>query len=192
MKLTEENRSTRGKTCPTATLSTINLTWTDQGSNPGIRGERPATNRLSLGTAQFCDTALLYKYAQYSEKHYRLSQIFRQYIVPRKYDRQGEKHYHLCHSVLLYSIVVLLRYKSASSFPRVMSPSLEMCLLKAFVVFCMFGQYNVLFLRPRSRENICRNKKRNKRATTEKLTGDLSPPMATCVAASGNAIRCKQ
>jgi hypothetical protein len=33
MKLTGENRSTRGKTCPSATLSTTNLTWTDPGSN---------------------------------------------------------------------------------------------------------------------------------------------------------------
>jgi hypothetical protein len=52
MKLTGENRSTRRKTCPSATLSTTNLTWTDPGSNPGLRGERPATNRLSHGTAQ--------------------------------------------------------------------------------------------------------------------------------------------
>jgi hypothetical protein len=42
--------TTRRKTCPSATLSTTNLTWTDLGSNPGLRGERPATNRLSHGT----------------------------------------------------------------------------------------------------------------------------------------------
>jgi hypothetical protein len=48
MILTEENRSTRGKTCSSATLSTTNPTWTDPGSNPGLRGERPAANRLSL------------------------------------------------------------------------------------------------------------------------------------------------
>jgi hypothetical protein len=51
MKLTGENRSTRGKTCPSVTLSTTNPTWTDPGSNPGLHGERPATNRLSHGTA---------------------------------------------------------------------------------------------------------------------------------------------
>jgi hypothetical protein len=51
MKLTGENRSARGKTYPTATLSTTNPTWTDPGSNPGLRGDRPATNRLSHGTA---------------------------------------------------------------------------------------------------------------------------------------------
>jgi hypothetical protein len=27
-------------------------TWTDAGSNPGLRSERPATNRLSHGTAE--------------------------------------------------------------------------------------------------------------------------------------------
>jgi hypothetical protein len=41
MKLTGENRSIRGKTCLSATLSTINPIWTDPGSNPGLRGERP-------------------------------------------------------------------------------------------------------------------------------------------------------
>jgi hypothetical protein len=43
--------TTRRKTCPSATLSTTNLTWTDPGSNPGLHGESPATNRLSHGTA---------------------------------------------------------------------------------------------------------------------------------------------
>jgi hypothetical protein len=33
MKLTGENRSTRGKTCPSATLSTTNPAWTDVGSH---------------------------------------------------------------------------------------------------------------------------------------------------------------
>jgi hypothetical protein len=51
MKLTGENRSTRRETCLSATLSTINPTWTNLGSNPGLRGERPATNRLSHGKA---------------------------------------------------------------------------------------------------------------------------------------------
>ena len=50
MKLTGENRRTWGKTCPSATFSTTNPTWTEPGSNPGLRGERPATNRLSHGT----------------------------------------------------------------------------------------------------------------------------------------------
>jgi hypothetical protein len=51
MELTGENRSTRGKTCPSTTLSTTNLTWNDPGSNTSLRGDRPATNRLRHGTA---------------------------------------------------------------------------------------------------------------------------------------------
>jgi hypothetical protein len=51
MKLTGENRSTRGKTCPSVTLSIINPMWIEPGSNPGLRGVRPSTNRLSHGTA---------------------------------------------------------------------------------------------------------------------------------------------
>jgi hypothetical protein len=58
MKLTGENRSTRGKSCRSATLSTTNPTWTDPGLNPGLRGERPATNRLSHGTAHICGLAI--------------------------------------------------------------------------------------------------------------------------------------
>jgi hypothetical protein len=34
-----------------ATLSTINPTWPDLGWNPGRRGGKPVTNRLSYGTA---------------------------------------------------------------------------------------------------------------------------------------------
>jgi hypothetical protein len=39
------------KTYPSATLCTTNPTWTEPESNPGLRGGRPATNRLSHGTA---------------------------------------------------------------------------------------------------------------------------------------------
>jgi hypothetical protein len=38
-------------TCPNATLSTTNPTWPDPGSNPGRRGGKLATNRLSYGMA---------------------------------------------------------------------------------------------------------------------------------------------
>jgi hypothetical protein len=41
----------QGETCPSATLCTINATWTDPGSKPGLRGDRPAANRLSHGAA---------------------------------------------------------------------------------------------------------------------------------------------
>jgi hypothetical protein len=39
------------KTCPSATLSTTNRIWPDPGSNPGRRGGKPATNRLSYCAA---------------------------------------------------------------------------------------------------------------------------------------------
>jgi hypothetical protein len=39
------------KTCPSATLSTTNPTLPDSGLNPGHRGGKPATNRLSYGAA---------------------------------------------------------------------------------------------------------------------------------------------
>jgi hypothetical protein len=39
------------KTCPNATLSTTNSTLPYLGSNPGRRGGKPATNRLSYGRA---------------------------------------------------------------------------------------------------------------------------------------------
>jgi hypothetical protein len=38
-------------TCPSATLSTTNPTWTDLDTNPGRRGEIPTTKRLSGGPA---------------------------------------------------------------------------------------------------------------------------------------------
>jgi hypothetical protein len=39
------------KPCPSATLSTTNPTWPDLGSKSGRSGGKPATNRLSYGTA---------------------------------------------------------------------------------------------------------------------------------------------
>jgi hypothetical protein len=39
------------KTCPSATLSTTNPTWSDLDSNPGRCGGKSATNRLSYSTA---------------------------------------------------------------------------------------------------------------------------------------------
>jgi hypothetical protein len=49
--INKENWRTQSKTCPTATLSTINPTWTDPGMNLGLHGERPETNHLSHDTA---------------------------------------------------------------------------------------------------------------------------------------------
>jgi hypothetical protein len=39
------------ETCPSATLSTTNPTCLDPDLNPGRRGGKPATNRLSYGAA---------------------------------------------------------------------------------------------------------------------------------------------
>ena len=44
MILTGGNRSIQTKACPSATLFPIHPTQTGLGSNPGIRGERSATN----------------------------------------------------------------------------------------------------------------------------------------------------
>jgi hypothetical protein len=54
MILMGQNRSTGRKTCPRATLSIANHTWTDLGLNPGVRGEGLSTNRLSRGTSELC------------------------------------------------------------------------------------------------------------------------------------------
>jgi hypothetical protein len=41
------NWRTRRKTCPNATLSSTDLTWTDPGANPGLRSENQESNFLS-------------------------------------------------------------------------------------------------------------------------------------------------
>jgi hypothetical protein len=51
MTLTGENRRIRRKTCPSATSSNTNPTRTDLSANAGLRGEKPATDRLSYGKA---------------------------------------------------------------------------------------------------------------------------------------------
>jgi hypothetical protein len=51
MKFTGETEVLGEKTCPSATFSTSNPKWIDPGSKPVLRGERPATNRLSHDTA---------------------------------------------------------------------------------------------------------------------------------------------
>jgi hypothetical protein len=50
-----ENQRIQRKSCPNATLSTTNPTWTDKGANLDFHSERPATNRLSHGTAILTD-----------------------------------------------------------------------------------------------------------------------------------------
>jgi hypothetical protein len=55
--LTGENRRTRRKICPSAISYAINPTWIDPGANPGLHGERSATNCLSHGTAMPCSNS---------------------------------------------------------------------------------------------------------------------------------------
>jgi hypothetical protein len=50
------------KSLSSATLSTINLTWTEMSMKMGLRGERSTTNLLSHGTAQRIYYGTLYHY----------------------------------------------------------------------------------------------------------------------------------
>jgi hypothetical protein len=61
------------KTCPDATLSTINPTWPDPGLNPGRRGGKPATNRFSYGAA-FRDS-----YSKMKPFHWQYACVWRSY-----------------------------------------------------------------------------------------------------------------
>jgi hypothetical protein len=59
MKLTGENRQLGEKPVPVPLCPPQISHGLDLGPNPGLRGERPATNRLSHGTAIII--ALLYR-----------------------------------------------------------------------------------------------------------------------------------
>jgi hypothetical protein len=54
----DKNRRTRRKTCPSPTLSTTNPTWTALSTNPGLRGKKPATNRVTAFGAHASHTCL--------------------------------------------------------------------------------------------------------------------------------------
>jgi hypothetical protein len=75
MILTGQNRKTRRKTC--LTLSTTNLTYTDRDANPGLSGEKSATNHLSHGTAT-CN----YHRAKKSYKLSEISELILNWISP--------------------------------------------------------------------------------------------------------------
>jgi hypothetical protein len=49
------------KTFASATLSTTNPTWPETGANPGRRGGKSATNRLSYGAAYLLGKVWLQK-----------------------------------------------------------------------------------------------------------------------------------
>jgi hypothetical protein len=53
MKICRGKPKYSDKTCPSATLSTTSPTGLDPGFNPGSRGGKPATNRLSYGAVVF-------------------------------------------------------------------------------------------------------------------------------------------
>jgi hypothetical protein len=59
MIMAGENRRTQRETCPSATLSTTNPTWTNVGAYPHLRSAKPATNRLSYDTTNFIGTLLV-------------------------------------------------------------------------------------------------------------------------------------
>jgi hypothetical protein len=56
------------KTCSSATFSTTNPTWPDPGSNPGRRVGKPATNRLSYGTANYEVTQYIRRPSRHSKQ----------------------------------------------------------------------------------------------------------------------------
>jgi hypothetical protein len=53
MKIGRGHRSTRRKPAPAPLCPPQNPTWPYLGSNPGRRGGKPATNRLSYGAAKY-------------------------------------------------------------------------------------------------------------------------------------------
>jgi len=67
-----ENQSICSQTCPSATLSTINTTWTSLGFIPGLHRQRLATNSLRHGTwrLQFIETIITNKVGTSQEAHW--------------------------------------------------------------------------------------------------------------------------
>jgi hypothetical protein len=59
MKIGRGTRSTRRFPAPVLLLSTTNPTGSDPDSNPGRRGGKPGTNRLSYGTADILILTML-------------------------------------------------------------------------------------------------------------------------------------
>jgi hypothetical protein len=56
------------KTCPSAALSTTNPTCCPD-ANPGRPGGKPATNRLSYGTADILDRVGLYEFVRRGDSY---------------------------------------------------------------------------------------------------------------------------
>jgi hypothetical protein len=62
MILTGESQISRTETFPSVNLQTRNLIWTDLGSNPSLRGEMPATNRISPYSKNFYEVQEIFTF----------------------------------------------------------------------------------------------------------------------------------
>jgi hypothetical protein len=71
--VTGESQSTSGKTCPSATLSTENSTWTSLGINPGLDGERLVTEPHQFICQQCCITSAVDNIVQQHTAHFTIS-----------------------------------------------------------------------------------------------------------------------
>jgi hypothetical protein len=60
MRIARGNRSTRRKPAPVPLVPPKNPTRPDLGSNPGRRGGKPASNRLSYGKTCTLDKSCMY------------------------------------------------------------------------------------------------------------------------------------
>lgn len=56
--------SGRKKPCSRHTLCSTNPTWTVHELKPGLRGKRPATNRMNHGTSKFTSTGTKMEYVR--------------------------------------------------------------------------------------------------------------------------------
>jgi hypothetical protein len=111
MRIDRGNRGTRRKLAPTATLSTTNPTWTDPGSNLGLRGGKQVTNCLSYGTASTCPWKL-----------YVLQLIRRRYVIRKEW---SEWMRFSCRSQPRFLIPSVQNYKLLQSLLSVVAITLK-------------------------------------------------------------------
>jgi hypothetical protein len=85
-----------GENLPSATLSTTNPTWIDPGANPGLRDERPVTNRLSHGTA--CTQNYLYLLESYTKTQWKKKHECIAYLTVHTRGAHTFIFFHICDS----------------------------------------------------------------------------------------------